>query len=72
MSVGALPYGGGLLHVGPVECMSCNSGNDIDDGTPDDPTRSNDRLDVNAISFDNDAANGDYQFPSPREAQRLR
>lgn len=38
MSVGTEPYSGGLLHVGPVDCVSCKSGDAKDNGDPGEPS----------------------------------
>lgn len=67
MSVGVLPFAGGQLHVGPVECTSCTAGSEVDDGSPEDANQLMDRLDIDLVDADNNAVYGGYQFPSPSQ-----
>ena len=72
MSVGATPYPGGQLHVGPVDCTSCKIGDKLDNGEPDDSIVSADELGLNVESLNDDVYDGEYHLPSMGRFSRNR
>jgi hypothetical protein len=71
MSVGVLPYGGGLLHVGPVECKSCNSREDAGNELGDDRTLPVNYRDAGGASDNRDAIIADHRAPNLSEGRQI-